>query len=230
MCEYIEALERNGVARINGVFNKDEINDLRGLSWKAFRDAADGSIQWRGHFPALLFSPTGLDKFRTDERLAKIARSILGDNILQLNNQVYFRLPGDGDQFAWHQDISFRIPKEKFNQIETGYLQTAIVIDPMRRENSPIEFVYGSHKKGELNLVPRNGSEQGLRSFRDWEFAGRPMCAEPGDVLIWSVMTVHGSRINKSNWPRMYYMNGLAKAECVIGNEFPWYMKDGKIV
>lgn len=162
--------------------------------------------------------------------MADIARSILGENIVQLNNQIYFRLPGDGDQFGWHQDIAFRVPPDKFNRIETGYLQTAIIIDDMDAENGAIEYVKGSHLWSDLSLVPRDGSENGLRVFDRSKFNGEKITAKSGDVLVWSVMIVHGSEPNQSTRSRMYYMNGLAKSECVNGIEFPWYMRDGNIV
>jgi hypothetical protein len=228
--DWLKQYEANGVARINGVFTNEEINELRCLSWKAFRDAPDGQIQWKNNFPALLFGPQGLEKFQKNERLANIARTVLGKDILQLNYQLYFRLPGDGDQFNWHQDISFRTPIAAYDQIETGYLQTAIVIDPMTRENSPIEFVLGSHKKGDLGLIPRDNTERSLRDSKGSSFYGTPMTAQPGDVLIWSVMIVHGSRKNESQLSRMYLMNGFAKTECVKINQFPVYMQNGKVV
>jgi hypothetical protein len=226
-----EILERDGVARIPSVFSKDEMDLLRCFSWKAFRRANEDQIQWKHRcYPALLFGPSGLQGWRLDSRMVRIVQAALGDNVLQLNNQVYFRLPGDGDQFSWHQDISFRIPQENFNQIETGYLQTAIIIDDMAEDNGAIEYVLGSHKQGDLDLVPRDGSEAGLRRFDRSKFQGVKMGAKSGDVLVWSVMVVHGSEQNNSGRPRSYYMNGFAKAECVAGLDFPWYLKDGKKV
>lgn len=231
---WLEVLKRDGVARIEEVFTKGEMDELRCLCWRAFRSAKDSEIQWKGLFPALLFCGDQLNKFRKDGRLAEIASKALGPNILQLNNQVYFRLPGDGDQFSWHQDISFRIPKDHYQQIETGYLQTAIVIDQMLEENSPIEFVLGSHEQGDLDLIPRDGTERGLRRYDPAEFSSvaAKSLALPGDVLVWSVMSVHGSQPNQSNLSRMYYMNGFAKSETVIKGREQWprYMEGGTIL
>lgn len=230
MSDWQTILERDGVARIESVFTKAEMDELRCRAWRAFRNASEAAIQWRGIYPALLFGPDGLDSFRRDPRLSEIAQAALGKNILQLNNQVYFRMPGDGDQFNWHQDITFRAPANLFQGIETGYLQTAIVIDDIDEDNGAIEYVIGSHKSGDLGLVAR-GTENGLREFERQKFKGVKMTAKSGDVLVWSVMIVHGSEPNKSSKPRMYYMNGLAKAECVLARDhFPYYMRDGKVV
>ena len=219
--EIIETYHRDGVCLIPGAYKPEDINAMRALAWRAYRSAGTDQIQWRGVYPALLFWPVGLDAYTRMKPLTTIAHAILGPKITQLNKQIYFRLPGDGDQFAWHQDISFRQPEENYVGIEDGYLQTAIIIDDMDAENGAIEYVKGSHKKGNLNLIPRDGTERGLRSYDRDSFVGEPVTAKSGDLLIWSVMIVHGSQPNRSTRSRMYYMNGLARSECVLTNEFP---------
>lgn len=223
--------EKNGWALFQGVFAKKEMHLLRGLAWKALHLASPSDVQWKNEtHPALLFSPKGLEPFSKDPRMQKIAKAFLGPDIRQLNNQFYYRLPGDGDTFAWHQDICFRTPKEDFVGVEEGYLQTAIIVDDWTQDNSPINFVDGSHKQGDLGLVPRDDSESGLRgSLSDEAFDETIPKAKSGDVLVWSVMVVHGSDKNRSDQSRMYYMNGLAKADCVKTDRFPWYMRDGEL-
>lgn len=185
-----------------------------------------------GKFPALSFFPClvepYLNEVRKDERLARIVREFLGDDVKQLNNQIYYRLPGDGDEFAWHQDVSFRIPREDYPSIETAYLQTLVVIDEITMENSPVEFIPGSHKEGEQNLLDRIGVNWMLRTFERKGLHGKKYLAKPGDVMIWSVLTVHGSEKNTSTLPRMTYMNGYARADAA--KDWPLYLKDGKVV
>jgi hypothetical protein len=224
-----EVFEQNGVARIGGLFDKSEIDALRAKAFLNFRKSADHQIQWRGDFPALMFWPTLLDEY--SRALAPIVKQFLGPDVMQLNKQYYFRMPGDGDEFAWHQDICFRVPKEKFPRVEEGYLQTAIIVDKMDAENGGIRYVTGSHKMGELALVPRDGSEKGLRHYNGDQFEGPCASCNPGDLLLWSAMVVHGSEKNDSHRPRGYFMNGFAKRECVDASvtEFPAYMKGGKL-
>ena len=51
--------------------------------------------------------------------------------------------------------------------------------------------------------------------------------AQPGDVLIWNVMTIHASLPNLSSQPRMTYMNGFSRARS--SEAWPWYLKGGQI-
>lgn len=92
--------EEKGWAIFNSVFTRQEMNEVRALIWKAFRESPEKNIQWFNHiYPALLFSPSGIiNSYRKDSRMVEIAKSFLGENILELNNQSYFRLPGDVDE------------------------------------------------------------------------------------------------------------------------------------
>ena len=160
----------------------------------------------------------------------------LGNNVKQLNNQFYFRLPGDGDSFAWHQDVMFRKPIERHPHIvdDDGYLQTSIVVDEITNENSPIEYILGSNKLGNLKL-DENKNWKGLRGYMSNEIpynARNLICkknlrtARRFDNLEFS-FTIHGSSQNLSNSSRMYYMNGFANANNAF--DWPWYLKSGRL-
>lgn len=233
-----ETFERDGVAVIPGLFSKDEVAKIRAASLMSLcslpipqnlqRKVVDGV-----EFPALLFWPATWHEFlndiRCDERIALVVQAILGDDVKQLNNQVYYRLPGDTDEFAWHQDISFRTPAQDFNQIETGYLQTLVVVDEITENNGAVEYIPGSHKWGQQDLIARDGRENGLRKFARGDLKGTKYLAKPGDFMMWSVMVVHGSERNETqDRPRMTYMNGFARADS--SKYFPYYMKGGQVI
>jgi hypothetical protein len=249
--EQIEQYKRDGICKFNGIFSLPEINRLRSSAFVALTETSKISSRGYPHktlelvhssgvpSPALLFWPALCNAYqeqmRTDNRLISIVRQFLGDDVQQLNNQFYFRLPGDTDSFAWHQDIMFRNPKENYPRIveEDGYVQTAIIVDEMSSQNGGIEFVLGSHLLGDLGLI---GSDyEGLRGFnRDNKhpaFQNLPTVileASPGDVVVWSSLTVHGSMPNSSKYPRMYLMNGFARSSNCL--EWPPYLRNGSLV
>lgn len=228
-------LEDKGVARIPGVFTTDEAKEIRAAAYMALTHMAGGKnhlqVCKKAHdSPGLLLWPAisnpTLNRYRCDPRLAQIVSEALGPDVKQINNQIYFRLPGDGDSFAWHQDQVFRKPDEDFPGIESGYLQTIIVVDEIGKDNAPVEYLPGSHK----DVFPGNPDQRspGLRKFSRGNHKGIKLTAKPGDVVVWSVMIVHGSEPNLSQRPRMTYMNGFAKASCSKFN--PVYLQGGKIV
>lgn len=229
-------LEEQGVARIPGVFTTAEANEIRSAAHIALTQIKGGKNHLQickasGHdSPGLLLWPAlsnqTLNRFRCDQRLAGIVREALGPDVKQINNQVYYRLPGDGDSFAWHQDQVFRKPPEDFPGIESGYLQTIIVVDEITEDNAPVEYLPGSHR----DVFPGNPDQLSpkLRKFTRDGHAGIKLTAKPGDVVVWSVMVVHGSEPNGSQRPRMTYMNGFARADCSRFN--PLYMSQGRVI
>lgn len=229
--------EQNGYAKIEGVFNRQEVDAIRSEAYRVIRSGhpeLKSYLQKTPHGkPALLFGPSHFSEYMKrvadDPRMKGIVSHFLGPNVRQLNNQVYFRESGDGDEFAWHQDICFRTPPEDFSNIESCYLQTIVVVDEIY-ENAAIEFIPGSHKWGVVDgLVPRDNTERGLRKFVRGTYKGLKVAASPGDVLLWSVMIVHGSEKNESKRHRMTYMNGFASDSAILNKErFPMYMGESK--
>jgi ectoine hydroxylase-related dioxygenase (phytanoyl-CoA dioxygenase family) len=157
-----------------------------------------------------------LDNATTDRRMRDFVKSELGDDVRQLNNQVYFRLPGDEDAFDWHQDLAFRQNVQP--GIETAYLQTMICIDPMTEENGCLWFAPGF--KAPKQHKPARDTPRHVQGER-------AVTGQPGDLLAWTVTVAHGSRKNTSQQSRMGYMNGFAKA--AFCEAWPWYLQDGEL-
>jgi len=228
----LQELNDKGVAIVPSVFTKEECETIK----QAAYETSDSDIAAAGypHVPSeqaynkksLIFFPAlanqTLNKFRTSSRLSGIVKEILGDNVKQINNQIYFREPDDIDTFAWHRDTIFREKSQFANTVATNYLQTIIVVDDITEDNGAVEFIEGSHKWKTFD-APQN-----LRKFNRGGLQGKKYLASAGDVLLWSVMVVHGSEANTSELPRMTYMNGFCKSESVI--DYPDYLVDGAVV
>ena len=116
--EYKKLYDEKGVIVIPNVFTPEECDLMKKNAYLV----KDSDIQNNGyqHTPSeqkngkrlLVFFPTiandYLNKIRTDKRLVDLVTNFIGDNVKQINNQIYFRESGDNDQFAWHQDIMIR--------------------------------------------------------------------------------------------------------------------------
>ena len=240
--------EINGVVRIPNAFSLAEVNKMRAEAITSLAKVHTSPSELLGRvkyqlktsadgvqYPALSFWPAltmpALNRFRCFNRISEVVKHILGPNVKQLNNQFYFRLPGDGDQFEWHRDTLFRIPVEDFPGIEENYLQTAVMLDPVGEDSGAVEYVLGSHKWPDKDdpLLPRDADTPGkLRLFTRSKYQGKKMVANAGDLMIWSVAIIHGSDRNNTNTARMVYMNGFAADHA--SKYFPDYLKEGEIV
>ncbi|MCC5613936.1 hypothetical protein LC605_02350 [Nostoc sp. CHAB 5836] len=101
-----EDYNKNGVAIIPQVFNQEQVNFMRAAAFMSLakiheniaypHKALESKKVGKHQFPTLIFWHFLINKYlnaiRTDTRLLTIVRKFLGDNIKQLNNQVYFRL------------------------------------------------------------------------------------------------------------------------------------------
>lgn len=224
--------QQKGVVVIPDVFTAKECELMK----RAAYAVTDADIKAAGypHNPSetaynkrsLIFFPalcsTYLNQIRVDIRLTTLARSFIGNDIRQINNQVYFREAGDQDQFAWHQDIMFREPSIFTQDVEEDYFQTIIAVDDITEDNGAIEFIEGSHR-APIMQPPSN-----LRVFERGDLKGVKYTAKKGSVLIWSVMIIHGSEPNRSNTDRMTYMNGFCRTKAA--NRYPHYLVNGRPV
>lgn len=237
MDKYIQEYKQNGITVIPGVFTKEEMKRLKEEAYTITpKQIKDGGyphrpFEFSGSKPALVFFPSlandYANKIRTDKRMVDIVRAFIGDNVKQVNNQIYFREAGDEDQFAWHQDIVFREPRDRFPGVVDGYLQAIICVDDMTVDNGAIEFIDGSHKHGEQEITSSSKVTMMLRHFKRMGMYGKKYEAKAGDVLLWHVLTIHGSEANISDKDRMTYMCGFCKAENCL--DYPWYLQNGAL-
>jgi ectoine hydroxylase-related dioxygenase (phytanoyl-CoA dioxygenase family) len=230
--KYKEIYKKNGVVVIPNVFTAEECSEIKRQAYSV----NDSDIKNSGypHEPSqtaynkrsLIFFPalcnSYLNKIRIDDRMVNLVKEFIGEDVRQINNQIYFREAGDNDQFAWHQDVMFR-ESHIFNEdVEDDYFQTIIAVDDITEENGAIEFIDGSHKKSIID-PPSN-----LRIFNRDGLQGTKYTASKGSVLIWSVMIVHGSEPNQSSNDRMTYMNGFCRSKAA--NKYPFYLKEGSVL
>ena len=224
--------KEKGVIVIPSVFSASECDQIKNSAYSV----TDDQIKAAGyrHIPSeqaynkksLIFFPalahSYLNEIRISKPMTELAREFIGDDVRQINNQIYFRETGDEDQFAWHQDIMFRESHLFSDDVIDDYFQTIIAVDDITEENGAIEFIEGSHK------TMRIDSPKNLRKFERGDLRGTKYTAKKGDVLIWSVMIVHGSERNNSNSSRMTYMNGFCRTKAA--RSYPHYMIRGQVV
>ena len=182
-----------------------------------------------------------LERQRRDPRYLEVFEPLLGSDIKQIANQIHWKPPGAAySDYRFHQDLRFREKPEDFSNLTTHSFTTALAIDPTGEENGALMFFPGSHKLGYLELsdggpIMNDGGERGwgLSKADGLSRAGLdPKDAvlaemEPGDLAIWGLLTVHGSRGNRSKTlDRRMILNSYVRAED-SPNRGEWAFKDG---
>lgn len=167
-----------------------------------------------------------LEAHRRDPRMLELLEPIIGSNVRQIVNQLHWKTPGSSFAVSFHRDRINRRPAEAFRDLASSYIQTATVIDPMTAENGALLVVPGSHQQQAKSRHPGTGNfvagEVSRGYLKDEGYSNEdllPLYAEPGDVVLWHVDTIHGSEMNSSNHDRCLYINGYVDARnCMRGH------------
>lgn len=235
----IEEFFEIGWTVVHDVFNKNEIQKMRDC-FDSLADSAEqikttqmfkGSsfvlgqdehtkniiikrVVWAGgHSPYLL-------EVGSDRRILIPVSQLLGSKKFDhLLNQAHFKRPGDKVIFDWHQDIQHRDKGPGTWQDINGkgsYVQTALTVDAMTKENGPLLFMKGSSKWGAVNF----GTEDDYDFENPQNSKNMPagfdlkkvvtMTAPAGSLLLFGPYTAHASFENVTNQSRRVLINGYA--------------------
>ena len=172
------------------------------------------------------YEEPALELQRRDPRMLAVLEPLIGNNIRQIVNQLHWKTPGSAFAVGFHRDRVNRRPAEAFRYLTTSYVQTATAIDPMHSKNGALLMVPGSHRRRPRSQHPGKGNFVAGRPSRSYlareGYSDRDLVAvnaEPGDVVLWHVDTIHGSEINQSPGDRCIYINGYVDARnCMRGH------------
>ena len=211
----IAEFETTGVTWLRGVLSADW---LRRLEAAVERELANPGPYSRRIGPQGRYR-TGNMSWRNDPDIASFAATsplpVLAASLMRAHkvnffcDQLFVKEPGSADSpTPWHHDqVVFPIAGKKT-------VSFWICLDPVTRETGALEFVTGSHLWGRL-FQPRGFDNKPLFGVVDgyepdtpdidaerekYEIACQDM--EPGDVVAFTFLTLHGSGGNASNTRR----------------------------
>ena len=232
--EQISDYRNNGFISVKGLFSIDEIETMRS-AYDSVWEHAEALRQGLNNDDRIVINENGarftfqgrtlrfiawcgyahptFQKFGSDQRLIKIASQLLeSEEMEQLINQIHFKMPNDGQAFAWHKDSQHRgMGNGTFEDLNGlgSYVQSAIAIDDVTAENGPLGLIPGSHKAGHIDHQRSKDGYTLPEGSYSPEHAIYPT-PSAGDVLFFSPYTIHGSTPNKSQKPRRIFINGFA--------------------
>lgn len=175
------------------------------------------------------------ERLRRSEPYRAALTPLLGDDIKQVAQQIHWKPPGaERTGFRFHQDLRFRERPDAFRDLMTSYVTTGLAIDPATRQNGCLRVIPGSHRMGYLGLSDDGPLMRGMTDATTLAAAGLDPEAivdvelEPGDLVMWSLLTVHGSAINRSAKDRAFLISSYVKAANSDRGE--WAFRNGETV
>jgi len=239
-----------GYGVLRGVFGVPEIAPMadtfdrhwaRGIALGAsfrhgnllYRVGADGTlgrivrmVQWPAYDDPLLA------RIRCDARIFALIEPLLGGDIKQIINQLHWKPPGAAGEFAFHQDVRFRRPRDAYRNLAQSYVQTGIAIDRHDAASGAMRVYPAPPTIGEVDLAISGSVMDGTMADDSLRRVGLDpaklvdLALEPGDVAFWNPYTIHGSGPNLSAHDRRFYLNSYVRAaDCDRGE---WAFRDGR--
>jgi ectoine hydroxylase-related dioxygenase (phytanoyl-CoA dioxygenase family) len=252
MPDHVEQLRSRGYAIIPGFLSPDEVVAARaaagaieaeGLKHHAtYRDrnllfeilndpAAGRRVLLQAHWFSWI-SPE-LERLRRHPRYLQVLEPLIGRDIKQVTNQLHWKPIGAKyTGYRFHQDLRFRDRTDVFRNLETSYFNTGLAIDPHGPENGGLAVFPGSHARGYLGLADDGPVMVGRTSDAELTAAGIDPASRvdlklaPGDLVMWTLLTVHGSLPNRSGRDRCFMINSYVRAaDSPLRGE--WVFRDG---
>jgi ectoine hydroxylase-related dioxygenase (phytanoyl-CoA dioxygenase family) len=173
-----------------------------------------------------------MERMRRSERYYAVLQPFLGPDIRQIAHQVHWKPPGAKYTFyRFHQDARFREGNSNDFAFVRSNVTTGLAIDPQTKENGALRVIPRSHRRGYLGLADDGPIMIGQTQDEELRRAGLDPAdivtceMQPGDLLLWTLFTVHGSSPNVSDVDRRFMINSYVRAADSDRGE--WTFKDG---
>jgi len=215
----IDYFNENGYLRVEQVYSPDEIAHMRDDLSYMMDKSAFWEAGWRGdwrkeeqymaadenakavlvHIHELHHFSTAWMHAITKPELADIASELLAcDSIEVHHSTLHAKAPEAGTPFPMHQDDPF------YPHLNGQYVDALVHVDLADEQSGCLKFLPGSHKLGKLQHIMGAEVEPHLptQQYRITDAVSVP--ANPGDVVFFSIYTIHGSALNRSGrWRRL---------------------------
>jgi ectoine hydroxylase-related dioxygenase (phytanoyl-CoA dioxygenase family) len=161
-----------------------------------------------------------MEQMRRSEKYFAVLEPFLGADIKQISHQVHWKPPGAKyTSYRFHQDARFRQGNIKDFSYRQSTVTTGLAIDRQTVENGALRVMPRSHRLGYLGLSDDGPIMVGQTQDEELRRAGLDpknivTCEmEPGDLLLWTLFTVHGSAPNVSDYDRRFMINSYVRAD-----------------
>lgn len=219
--EQINHYNEHGFVRIPQVFNAQEIAEMSEELDTLIQEWAVTNEGWTGpwrqalmsedtekrskltHLHDLHFYSEAWCRAVANHQLAEAMGELLGTPNVELHHTtLHCKPPETGMPFPMHQDSPF------YQHAGFGYVDAIVHVDDATHENGCLKFLPGSHKQGHISHIVKNPDGTGCSPHLptdQYRLADAVECpAESGDVVAFSIYTIHGSEINGTDrWRRL---------------------------
>ncbi|MDZ4858931.1 MAG: phytanoyl-CoA dioxygenase family protein [Candidatus Hydrogenedentes bacterium] len=214
--DQMDAYNETGFLRIPQVFTAQEMDALEEQLDFLMDQWAHTEIGWTGPWRSVLMDAATEQKsrltslhdlhFYSEAWMRAVTKPLLCDALAQLiggsnlelhHTTLHAKPPETGHPFPMHQDNAF------YEHADDRYLDVLVHLDDTCHANGEIRFLPGSHKAGALPHVTMQTDGEACTPHLDTNVYRLedtvPVPAKRGDVVVFSIFTVHGSYVNTTD-------------------------------
>lgn len=141
-----------------------------------------------------------IDRISRSEGMLAVLRQLIGPQVMLFHSKLMMKAAKDGTFTPWHQDFQYWQYEAKSPTQINGML----AIDASDAANGALRFVDGSHHQG--LVPPKRFASKSFSIGIDGDLGAFPdatmVCMEPGDVVFFGPLVIHGSGPNTSDRDR----------------------------
>ena len=251
MSDIVQDLNTQGFAIVRGFLSPSETQEIAAETDAMYREGlkhhstyrdknllfeilhdpkAQRRVVLQAHWTAWI-SPL-MERMRRSEHYFSVLEPFLGSDIKQISHQIHWKPPGAKYTFyRFHQDARFREGNVKDFDFVRSSVTTGLAIDRQTVANGALRVIPKSHRLGYLGLSDDGPIMVGQTQDEELRRAGLDpndivTCEmQPGDLLLWTLFTVHGSAPNVSDTDRRFMINSYVRAGDSDRGE--WAFRDG---
>jgi hypothetical protein len=140
-----------------------------------------------------------LDAISREDALLGLLEPLLGPDLYMFASKLALKPAKVGTFTPWHQDWSYW---RRGAQAPTQ-LNAVLAVDAADEANGAMRFVEGSHEEGPVPHVHLKGAAFDIGLEKEMETTQATTVAmEPGDVLLYGPLVIHGSGPNRARRSR----------------------------
>lgn len=146
----------------------------------------------------------------THPRLTGVLSDLLGPDVELHHSTLHVKPPETGHPFPMHQDDPF------YPHTDGRYVDVLVHLDDTYHENGEIRFLDGSHKLGKLDHITKTEAGPCSPHLPTDQYRLEdtvPVPAKAGDIVCFSIYTVHGSYVNTTDRNRRLVRLGYRHPE-----------------
>jgi len=210
----VDFFTENSFLRLPGVFSKREVRELSADLEQIIQHFATFGKGWSGPWRQQLMNREEEQKsvlvaihelqcyadswMRAilKPRLVRAVADLIGPEVEFHHSTLHAKGPDYGAPFPMHQDYPF------YPHQDGRYIDAIIHVDSADETSGCLKFLKGSHKLGPLEHIREGSPHLDQSVYRIEDAVSCP--AESGDVVLFSIWTIHGSALNRQpRWRRV---------------------------